>query len=116
MDGGLDNDFSKDALIDNLMIYYLTNSITTSVRLYSEAFSTQQRSLKLDMVPVSENVPVACARFKHDLMHSLDWQLRDKFPNLVQSTYHTDGGHFIALQKPAVLYKDFIDFVNKLKL
>lgn len=115
-DGGLDNDFSKDALFDNLMIYYLTNSITTSVRLYSEAFSNAQRELKLDMVPVSANVPVGCARFKNDLMHSLDWQLIDKYPNLVHSTYHGDGGHFIALQKPETLYKDFVDFVKKLNL
>lgn len=52
-DGGLDNDFSKDALLDNLMIYFLTNSITTSVRLYSEAFILAQQELKIDRVAVS---------------------------------------------------------------
>lgn len=112
-DGGLDKAYTKDALFDNVMLYYLTNSITTSVRLYAEGFSDKQRDLKLDRVPT--HVPTGCARFRHDLMHQMDWQLRDKFPNLVHSTYHNDGGHFIAMEKPTVLYTDFVQFVKKLK-
>lgn len=113
-DGGLGKDFTNDALLDNVMIYYLSNSITTSVRLYAEALSTKQRELRMDLVPT--NVPTGCARFKHDLMHELDWQLSAKYHNLVHSTYHKDGGHFIALQKPTVLYQDFVDFAKKVKL
>lgn len=112
--GGLDKDFTNDALIDNIMIYYLSNSITTSVRLYAESLSSRHHGLEMDRVPT--NVPTGCARFKHDLMHQFDWQLTTKFQNLVHSTYHRDGGHFIALQKPEVLYKDFIDFAKKLNL
>lgn len=113
-DGGLENDFTKDALFDNLMIYYLTNSITTSVRLYAESFSIEHRSLKMERVPT--NVPTGCARFKNDLAHEFDWQLNTKFTNLVHSTYHKDGGHFIALQSPDVLHKDFIQYVTKLPI
>lgn len=115
-DGGLNNnDFTRDALLDNLMIYYLTNSITTSMRFYSESFSDQQRGHNLDRVPT--DVAVGCARFKNDIkFHALDWQIKDKFRNLVHSTYYADGGHFIALQKPDVLHKDFVDFVSKLNI
>lgn len=113
-DGGLYKEFSQDALLDNIMIYYLSNSITTSVRLYAEAFSTRHRELQLERTPT--DVPTGCARFKHDLLHELDWQLQAKYNNLVHSTYHRDGGHFIALQKPDVLHKDFVDFVKKLNL
>jgi len=115
-DGGLDKVFTRDALLDNIMVYYLTNSITTSVRLYSEAFSDHQRSYNLDRVPVAASVPVGCARFKHDILHSLDWQLKDVFLNLVHSTYHPKGGHFAALERPNELYSDFISFVKKLNL
>jgi len=111
-DGGLDKDFTKDALLDNIMIYYLTNSITTSVRLYTESFTIRHLSLQLDRVPTK--VPVGCARFKHELSNQLDWSLRNKFKNLVHSTYHLQGGHFAAMQKPDVLYKDFVEFVKKI--
>lgn len=47
-DGGLGLKFSKDQLIDNLMIYWSTNSITTSMRYYAENFSDKIRGLKLD--------------------------------------------------------------------
>ena len=37
-DGGLLQKFTLDELLDNVMIYWLTGSITTSMRLYSEGF------------------------------------------------------------------------------
>ncbi|XP_055839479.1 juvenile hormone epoxide hydrolase 2-like [Episyrphus balteatus] len=110
-DGGLTQRFTMDALLDNLMIYYLTDSITTSQRLYAEVYAQNQRDMKMDRVPTS--TPTGCARFRHDLAHSTDWQLKDKFTNLVHSTYHNDGGHFIALEQPKILYKDFVEFVKK---
>lgn len=49
-DGGLTTPehYTLDDLLDNVMIYWITGSITTSVRLYSEAFSKKQRGLNLD--------------------------------------------------------------------
>lgn len=111
--GGFDNDISKDALLDNIMIYYMTNSITTSMRLYSEALSIAEQKYQIERVPTS--VPTGCARFKNDLGHCLDWQLTDKFTNVVHSTYHKNGGHFAAMQLPDVLYNDFIEFVKKVE-
>ncbi|XP_037926613.1 juvenile hormone epoxide hydrolase 1-like isoform X1 [Hermetia illucens] len=110
-DGGLEERFTLEALLDNIMIYYLTNSITTSQRLYSESFSLRELALQLDRVQT--NVPTGCARFKHDVAHDLNWVLRDKYTNLIHSTYHNDGGHFAAFELPEVLYKDFIEFVEK---
>lgn len=113
-DGGLSNRKDiQDAILDNIMIYYLTNSITTSMRLYAESFSRKQRAYQIERVPT--NVPTGCARFKNDIVHSLDWQLKDKYQNLIHSTYYKEGGHFIALEAPKVLYKDFITFVNKVE-
>lgn len=100
----------KDSILDDIMLLYLTHSVTSSVRLYSEAFTTKQAEYGLDKVPT--HVPTGCARFRHDMVHALDWQLTDKYPNLVHSTYHNEGGHFIALENPDFLFWDFIQFVN----
>lgn len=110
-DGGFERDFHIDALLDNIMIYYLTNSITTAVRLYSEAFSTHQFDYDIDRVPIV--VPSACARFKHEIVHQPDAVLKEKHTKLIQSTFHNPGGHFAALQLPKVLYEDFLNFVKK---
>lgn len=103
-----------DAILDNIMIYYLTNSAHTSGRIYAEFISDHQSAYELQRVPVT--VPAACARFRRDISHSLDWQLRDKYVNLVQSTWYLEGGHFAAMEVPDVLYKDFVQFVDKLNL
>lgn len=95
------------------MIYYLTNSITTSMRLYSESFTFKQLGLDIDRVPT--DVPCACSRFIHDMLHSLDWQLQEKFTNLVQSTYHDVGGHFAAMEQADLLFNDFVEFVRKVR-
>lgn len=113
-DGGFNSIFSKDALFDNIMIYYLTNSITTSMRLYSEAFTKKYLSLQFDRVPVQ--VPVGCVRFKHDFALEFDWRLSSRFPKLVHSTYYRNGGHFAAMELPDVLYQDFMAFVKKLNI
>lgn len=113
-DGGLTKRYSLDALLDNVMVYYTTNSITTSQRLYAEAFSFAQLGLEMDRVAVTP--PTGCARFLHDLMHATDCQLKDKFLNLIHSTYHMEGGHFAAMEVPKVLYEDFIEFINKIKV
>ncbi|XP_023160354.1 juvenile hormone epoxide hydrolase 1 [Drosophila hydei] len=112
-DGGLKKRYKLDALFDNVMIYYLTNSITTSQRLYAEAYTKEQQELNLDRVPTL--VPTGCARFKGDIMHFLDLQLKDKYKNLIHSSYYRRGGHFAAMELPKVLYKDFIDFVKKVE-
>ena len=113
-DGGLEKlEYFQDAILDNIMIYYLTNSITTSVRLYAEAFSIKQMSYHMDRVQTA--VPTGCARFKHDLAHSLDWQLKDKYTNLIHSSYIEDGGHFAAMEQPELLFKDFTEFVRKVE-
>lgn len=110
-DGGLLKYFSPDALLDNVMIYYLTNSITTSQRLYKEDLSGVVFDMNMDRVPVE--VPVACARFRYELALIFDSVLKEKYPKLIQSTYHEDGGHFAAMQLPKVLYGDYLDFVRK---
>jgi juvenile hormone epoxide hydrolase len=110
-DGGLDKHFTKDALLDNVMIYYLSNSILTSMRLYAEAFATNAFDNDLFRVPV--DAPVACAKFKNDLAHELDWALHDKYKNLVQVNHYDNGGHFAAMQLPDVMYADIVSFVKK---
>lgn len=111
-DGGLTEQFTMDALLDNIMIYYLSNMITTSMRLYAEHFCIKNAELKLERVPT--NVPVGCARYKEDLLHELDWILEDKFKNIIHSKYYMNGGHFAAMELPDQFSNDFIMYMDTL--
>ncbi|XP_053672900.1 juvenile hormone epoxide hydrolase 1-like [Anopheles nili] len=111
-DGGLEKYYSIDALLDNVMIYYLTNSITTSQRLYTETFDATELARQYEYIPT--NAPAACAKFRHEIFHYPNWILREHFTNLMQSNHYEEGGHFAAMQLPEVLYKDIVQFVNQL--
>jgi len=46
-DGGLTQRYTYDKLLDNVMIYWITRSITTSMRLYAETYSQPYRDLNI---------------------------------------------------------------------
>jgi juvenile hormone epoxide hydrolase len=92
------------------MIYYLTNSITTSVRIYKESFI---EDVEYEMGRVPTLPPSGCAHYRYELMHQPKFILKDKFVNLIHTSYFEDGGHFATMQLPKVMYGDFVDFVKK---
>lgn len=47
-DGGLLEKFSLDELLDNVMLYWVTNSVTTSFRLYAENLNKTYMAAKFD--------------------------------------------------------------------
>lgn len=110
---GIAKVFTIDAVLDNIMIYYLTNTATSAARLYKE--STSKEFLGYQMDRVQSPVPMGCARFRFDLPAAMDWQLKDKYPNVIHSKYFNQAGHFAALEVPVMLYIDFVEFVAKIE-
>lgn len=112
-DGNLNKKYAYTDLLDNVMIYWVTNSITTSVRLYSEVINKRFMSLHIDRIPT--DVPTACARFKFELLYMPDSFLIDKYTNLIQTSDFEDGGHFAAFEVPQILAKDIWTAVVKME-
>ncbi|CAG5080810.1 Similar to EH2: Juvenile hormone epoxide hydrolase 2 (Ctenocephalides felis) [Cotesia congregata] len=106
-DGGIYEKFTPDTLIDNLMIYWISNSITTSMRLYAESLNSFSRLSELSW-PIK--VPTACAQFPHELFYYPPKLLQDKYLNLIQVTRMPRGGHFPALEEPKLLSDDIWKF------
>lgn len=47
MDGGLTKKFKLEDLLDNVMIYWYTGCITTSMRIYAEAFTYRYLDMRM---------------------------------------------------------------------
>lgn len=47
-DGGITLKFTLDELLDNVMLYWISGSITTSMRLYAEQFNSANLKLQLE--------------------------------------------------------------------
>ncbi|XP_051170363.1 juvenile hormone epoxide hydrolase 1-like [Leptopilina boulardi] len=112
-DGGLLEKFQMDELLDNLMLYWVTNSITTSQRLYAENFSKAHMSLKIESVPLHK--PVACAIFPYEIFYQSQSLLQSRYPNIIQFNHLPRGGHFAAMEEPQLLADDVYLFVEKVE-
>ncbi|XP_046739169.1 juvenile hormone epoxide hydrolase 1-like [Diprion similis] len=112
-DGKLLEKFTLDELLDNVMVYWVTSSITTSMRLYAESFNLEHRKLGTDGLPLHS--PSACALFPHELTYSPESLLRPKYPNLIQANHLPRGGHFAAFEEPQLLADDVWSFVDKVE-
>lgn len=131
-DGGLTKKFTYTDLLDNVMLYWVTRSITTSLRIYSETLNKATSSLGLDMYVYCYNfsnilllifflfsrlpieVPSGCVRFKHEIIKQPDVILKEKFLNLIHSSDYNNG-QFAAFEAPQLLAKDFFQFVEKVE-
>ena len=108
--GNLENIFSKDELLANVTLYWLTETIHSSIRLYSESRNAPLIFGKNDFV----KVPTAIVRLpKEDPFPPREYIERGF--NIVQWTDLPAGGHFAAMEQPEALSKDIVTFFSRLK-
>ncbi|MBG0850406.1 epoxide hydrolase [Streptomyces spinoverrucosus] len=95
-DSDLDPDrlFGRDRILDNISLYWHTNTAASSARLYAESFSTDFRTLNVD-------VPVGVSVFPKELYQAPKVWAERTYSHLF---YWNDdipkGGHFAAFEQP----------------
>jgi pimeloyl-ACP methyl ester carboxylesterase len=108
-DGVLERKFTKEELLTNATIYWVTETINSSIRLYYEAqhqppYSTTEQT----------EVPTGIALFPKDLIPP-PRAFADRFFNIQRWTMMPNGGHFAALEEPELLAKDIQSFFRPLR-
>jgi pimeloyl-ACP methyl ester carboxylesterase len=102
----LESHFSKDELITNIMIYWITQTINTSIRTYAEearaGWTTGLRSAE------RVDIPTGVALFPGDAPFPMEW-IRRKV-NAQHVSKFEKGGHFAALDSTETWVKDLRDF------
>jgi pimeloyl-ACP methyl ester carboxylesterase len=99
-----------DVLLTNVTIYWATNSIASSMRLYLESARTPLRFERGERV----RVPCGIARFPYEApFPPRTWIARAY--DVVHWTNMPQGGHFAALEAPERLAADVIEFVRGLE-
>ena len=92
--GNLEDAVSKDELLTNISIYWFTQTITSSVRMYYESQRYDGRPF-----PAQIDVPTAVANFPGELAAPPRAWVEQQF-NLVRWSFPERGGHFAALEAP----------------
>jgi len=107
--GDLEEAISKDELLTDISIYWFTQSITSSVRMYYE-------SRRYDGKPFPDriDVPTAVANFPGELYQPPRAWVEKQF-NLVHWSHPERGGHFAALEAPDLLVDDIREAFRPLR-
>ena len=92
-DGHPENVLTRDELLDNVMMYWLTNSGASSGRIYWESFG------KTNTNPIS--IPVGCSIFPKEIFRTSRRWAEKRFSNLIHFNDLDKGGHFAAMEQPA---------------
>jgi epoxide hydrolase len=109
-DGEVERRFTKDELLTNIMLYWVTQSITSSTRLYCENVRSQTSFLAGGRI----EVPTAAAIFKRELSKTPRAWAEAAY-NLQRYTVFPRGGHFAALEEPELLVQDLRAFFRPLR-
>ncbi|XP_043916346.1 epoxide hydrolase 1-like isoform X2 [Protopterus annectens] len=109
-DGGLERKFSLDDLLTNVMIYWLTGSIVSSMRFYKE--NLDKNIEKRPDARVAVYSPTGLAAFPKELTHVPRVWAKQKYKNIVLYSYMSRGGHFAAFEEPDLLAGEIRKFVR----
>ena len=110
--GDVESVFSKDDLITNAMLYWLTDTYASSARHYYET-KPEHMAPAHDRQPPVE-APTALLQFKGDVwMQPRKWA--ERYYNLKRWNVAERGGHFAPMEQPDVLVADIRAFFRELR-
>ena len=100
-DGDVERRFTKDELLANVTIYWVTQTINSSMRLYYEGMRTNWVLGRGQWIPV----PCFLADFPKELVRPpREWA--ERVFNVQRWTGMPRGGHFAAIEEPELLAED----------
>lgn len=107
--GHPENIFSRDELLDNVMMYWATATAASSARLYWESFERRRGPMP------QVTVPTGVAVFPKEIVTPVRRWMEADFVNIRHWTEMPRGGHFSAFEQPALFVDDVRDFFRTLR-
>jgi epoxide hydrolase len=108
--GHPENCFSRDQLITNVMLYWMTQTATSSARLYWE---TNQSGVLTDKLPFID-VPTGVARYPKEVLRWPRSWVEQQF-NVTHWATMPRGGHFAAMEQPVLFADDLAEFFRTVR-
>lgn len=106
--GNVERQFTKDEILTNITIYWVTQTATSSARMYYESRNAGPPDTR------RIEVPTACAIFPRELIYQPRAWLEARM-NLVRWTEMPRGGHFAAMEQPELFVDDVRAFFRDLR-
>jgi pimeloyl-ACP methyl ester carboxylesterase len=101
--------FTKDEMLDNISLYWLTDTAASSARIYWENRTTASPSGGVISIPVAASV------FPHEIWRTPRSWAEQNYTQLVYWSELDKGGHFAAFEQPELFTQELRNGFKKLR-
>ena len=101
---GVSEGLSRDDVLDNITLFWLTNTGVSAARLYWEYNLSDKLSF---FSPKGVKIPVAVSAFPDELFQAPRSWAEQAYPKLIHYNRLPKGGHFAAWEQPKFLSEEF---------
>ena len=100
---------TRDDVLDNATLFWLTNTTISAARLYWEGFA------KTDLGPKNVTIPVAVSLFPDEVIAAPRSWTERAYPRLIHYNQLDKGGHFAAWEQPQLLSEELREGFRSLR-
>jgi len=101
--GDPESALTRDGMLDNITLYWLTNTAASAARFYRE-------NARLGMSQGVVDLPVGPSIFPREIFHTPRSWADAVYPNLIHWNELEKGGHFAAFEQPDLFARELRDF------
>jgi pimeloyl-ACP methyl ester carboxylesterase len=99
VDGQPSGNLTRDQILDNITLYWLTGTATSAARSYWEAYGPDAPAAGRQPLPASD-LPFAFTSFPGEIWRTPRSWVEASYPNVVYFNEVDKGGHFAAWEEP----------------
>jgi pimeloyl-ACP methyl ester carboxylesterase len=107
--GHPENILTRDELLDNVMLYWVTATAASSARLYWESFGPERRKLH------TVAIPTGVAVFPKEIVAPVRRWMESSYTDIRHWSEMARGGHFAAFEQPELFVGDVRAFFRSLR-
>ena len=101
-DGDPEDALTRDEMLDNITLYWLTGTAASSARMYLENAGANPNAGVVE-------IPVGCSNFPREIFPAPRSWAERVYPNLVYWNELDRGGHFAAFEEPELFTQELRD-------
>jgi pimeloyl-ACP methyl ester carboxylesterase len=106
VDGMPSGNLTRDHILDNVTLYWLTGTGASAARSYWESGQAQARAAAAGQTPPQVSIPVGFTQFPGEIFLAPRSWVEQSYPNVTYFNKAAKGGHFAAWEEPQLFTEE----------
>ncbi len=106
VDGAPAGNLTRDRIVDNITLYWLTGTGASAARSYWESTQAQAAAAAAGQAPPAVSIPVGFTTFPGEIVPAPRSWAEAVYPTLVYFNEVDKGGHFAAWEEPELFSQE----------